>query len=128
MKALKIEEELDTPKIHLNPETNIYLMSGKSLPENAIDFYSPIIKWLEQFCEEVQDTEQTYIFDIRLDYFNSASSRQIVKCLQIITNSKIRDRVQIVWRYDEGDFSSLHDGQLFSKIVGVDFEFVEEQD
>ena len=42
----------DKPDINLDPQQNMFEISGKSLPENAKLFYDPVIEWFEIYAKE----------------------------------------------------------------------------
>jgi len=48
MNPLIIEGSTETPEIILDKKTNTFVFKGKSLPENPIYFYKPVIKWLRK--------------------------------------------------------------------------------
>jgi hypothetical protein len=48
-KKLAIKNTLKSPSIDFNPETGVFEMSGVSLIENTLDFYKPVLKWLEEY-------------------------------------------------------------------------------
>ncbi len=123
MEALHIEASEDTPKIYFEPEVEIYLLEGKSLPENAIDFYQPVFDWAQSFFES-PGVPESVIINFKLDYFNTASSKQIAKLLRIIENSTSSDNVTIKWHYDEEDTDMLKAGNRYNKLMNIHFEFV----
>jgi hypothetical protein len=45
---LDISQTQETPLVCFNSEENIFLISGRSLPEDAATFFLPIITWLER--------------------------------------------------------------------------------
>ena len=51
MKELKIHSTPKTPKIDFNPTSGVFLVSGVSVPENSIEFYGEIIKWLKEYVK-----------------------------------------------------------------------------
>ena len=51
MEKLFIEETEDTPEIILDPEQNIFKISKISVPENALDFYKPVLDWIKNYAE-----------------------------------------------------------------------------
>ena len=48
MEALIIKEDEGTPKIILDKDKNIFEISGNSLPEDIIAFYSPVFSWIKK--------------------------------------------------------------------------------
>ncbi|OQY01724.1 MAG: hypothetical protein B6I20_07560 [Bacteroidetes bacterium 4572_117] len=124
MKSLHIEADDDTPKVYLDPDAGIFLLEGKSLPENAFDFYEPILKWVEAFFNSENTTQKTAV-NFNLDYFNTASSKQIAKLLKIIENSPASETVTVKWHYDEEDTDMLKAGKRYGKLIKIHFEFIE---
>jgi len=123
MKALHIEASEDTPKIYFEPDVEIYLLEGKSLPENAIDFYQPVFDWAQDFFQS-DSVPSNIVINFKLDYFNTASSKQIAKLLRIIELSPSSSNVTIKWFYDEEDTDMLKAGNRYNKLMDVQFEFV----
>ena len=80
MQAIKIQGSDDTPKVILdaNPDNPVFEISGRSLPEDVVAFFDPILEWLDEYAEN--PLEKT-IFDFRLEYFNTASSKMILDVL-----------------------------------------------
>lgn len=127
MEALHIESGEDTPKIYFEPEVDIYLLEGKSLPENAIDFYQPVFDWATTFFNS-EEVPASLEINFKLDYFNTASSKQIAKLLRIIEGSPSSENVTIKWFYDEEDADMLKAGNRYNKLMNVNFEFVVNED
>lgn len=127
MEALHIESAEDTPKIYFEPEVDIYLIEGKSLPENAVDFYQPVFDWAETFFNSADVPAEITIY-FKLDYFNTASSKQIAKFFRIIENSAASENVTIKWFYDEEDTDMLKAGNRYNKLMNIRFEFQVNED
>ncbi len=123
MEALHIEASEDTPKIYFEPDVEIYLLEGKSLPENAIDFYQPVFDWAQVFFH-AKDVPSTIVINFKLDYFNTASSKQIAKLLRILETSPSNENVTIKWYYDEEDTDMLKAGNRYNKLMNIQFEFI----
>jgi len=64
MESLIIQKSEDTPQIEFDLVTGIFSITGRSLPENAIEFYKPILDWTESVLSE--STGKTYVFQIKL--------------------------------------------------------------
>jgi hypothetical protein len=124
MKPLKIEATKFTPKVHLHPEENIFLISGFSLPENVTEFYEPVISWLNQFAEQVKPKEEALNFSFKLIYYNSGSFKMLINILQIIASLQKRGvKVDAFWFYDEDDYQLKDIGEELSDLVGLPFIF-----
>ena len=122
MKALLIQATADTPKVHLDKDNNVFEISGLSLPEDAIEFYKPVMAWLEEYSAAPNPETD---FNLKLEYFNTASSKQIIQLLLFLEKLNTNTKVKILWHYKDID-EDMHDlGEEYSEIIKVDFELVE---
>ena len=53
MKSLILEPTEFTPDLHFDPEQNVLNIAGFSRPENVIGFYKPVVKWVQDYIEDV---------------------------------------------------------------------------
>jgi len=113
----------DLPKVILDKEANIFEISGKSFPENAIEFYSPIIKWIKEY---VENPNQETIFKIDLDYFSSSSSKKIFEILlelELLTETK--KNITVKWFFEESNDVVFKRSKDIQEVVNVPIEFIE---
>lgn len=78
-----------TPLVCLDYENTVMKISGISVPENAAEFYKPVLDWLEVYSKTPKEKA---VFSIFLDYFNTASSKvflEVMKRFKKIANHKI---------------------------------------
>lgn len=122
MESLIIQSTTDTPEVIFNPVSNIFIISGKSLPENSSEFYKPIIEWLTAYTD-APGKENTFKFD--LEYLNTGSSKQLSKIFLILEYISKTARTKIVWQYAQGDENMRLAGERFNKSVKCDFELQE---
>lgn len=122
MESLIIEATEDTPLVYFSPEESKFLIEKSSLPENAVEYYSPIIDWLKQYS---QSPNPITVFDFSLDYLNTASSKQIFEVIMMINKIAGASDVTLRWHYDSIDEDMLGLGKRFSHLVKVKFEFIE---
>ena len=122
IETLFIEASEDTPKVNLNPELQLFEISARSLPENAIGFYEPVLQWLNTFSEEPLATT---VFDFKLEYFNTSSAKQLAKILLILENIAKKNNVLINWHYKKEDADMLASGTRFSKLIDLKFNLIE---
>ena len=123
MKRIHIEEVGYTPGVILDAKKNILEMTGKACPEDAIGFYEPIIEWLDQYS--INPNNET-VFEFKLSYYNTASSKAILKIMQQM--EKLREKgvdVKIKWYYYEDDEELLIAGEDYSEIIKLPFELIE---
>ena len=122
METIKIQGTEDTPKVILDKEKETMEISGRSLPEDVASFYDPILNWLDEYASA---PNKKTIFNFKLVYFNTASSKMLLDILMsledIATNGS---DVQINWYYPEDDEDMEEAGEEYSDIVDVPFEQV----
>ena len=123
---LRLSKADKTPMLDFDGETGVFVMAGVSNPENANDFYIPVIQWLDDF---VLTKPQKLIVEVRLDYFSTSSSKMILQVLKKFeTLKKNGCNVLIKWIFFEEDEDLREAGQQYSEIVDVPFEFVAYKD
>jgi len=122
METIKIQGTEDTPKIILDAGNDILEISGRSLPEDVSSFYEPVLNWLSEYAE---NPSKKTIFNFKLTYFNTASSKLLLDILMKLEemNEKGQD-VLIRWHYPEDDEDMAEAGEEYADIVDVPFEQV----
>ncbi len=120
MEALRIEQTDDSPQVILDPENNLFEISGKSLPEDVIDFYEPLLDWLNLYRKEPNPKTA---FDIKLIYFNTASSKLIMDILLIFEELIEEGRdIVIRWHSHQSDEDMQEAGKEYEEMIDVPFE------
>ena len=71
MENLIINATDETPQVTLDSSMGLLEFSGKSLPEDVTSFYSPVLKWIDNYAA-LSKPKTEVIF--KLSYFNTASS------------------------------------------------------
>ena len=122
MGPLLFENTDDTPKIHFDPSTGLFEMSGRSLPEEVIKFYSPVIDWITAYAET--PNEKTVV-KLKLVYFNSASQRSLLEVLNAFEKVKDKGKELVIeWYYMEEDDDMREAGEEYEDLLDVPFEFL----
>ena len=71
MKELIINETQNTPGVNFNPFDGILEIEGKSIPEKPDEFYNPLLDWINQYFEDIEDNHY-----IRFDINNPSSENK----------------------------------------------------
>ncbi len=120
MKKVEIKGTDDTPNIILDAGSSILEFSGRSLPEDVVTFYEPLIKWVEQYAKSPNKKTEV-IF--RLDYFNTASSKILLDILLIFEDiHKNGNEVMVHWYFEKDDEDMGEAGEEYSEIVDIPFK------
>jgi len=122
MEAKRLTGTDDSPEVILDKKTNEFKFLGKSLPEDVKQFYTPIHDWIDQY---VTDPNDETVIEFNMEYFNSASSKQILDILEkfavLAENGK---KVTVKWHYMEDDEDMEDAGESYADIVDIPFELI----
>jgi hypothetical protein len=123
MKSLIINETDDSaPKIILDKDASKFQISGVSLPEDVIGFYTPVVKWIEKY---ITDPNPQTEFEVKLTYFNTSSSKAILDILTLFDKlTDTNDFVSVTWYYPEMDDDLLATGHEFKNMLKMPFTFI----
>lgn len=122
MDSLFISSTQDTPSIVFNKERNTFMICERSYPEDAFDFYKPILRWVDDY---IKKPNENTVFEFKLEYFNTTSGKQLFKIMLMLEELSKTKTVVIHWHYKKGDKEMFVHGEIFSKIITVSFKFIE---
>lgn len=123
MESFIIQRTEDTPSIDFNINAGVFAIAGRSLPENAIEFYKPLFNWVESTLSSTEG--KTVSVNIKLEYFNTASSKQIAKLFLLLEEFITKHTIVINWFYERDDNDMLISGSQYAKFLNLKFEFTE---
>ena len=126
METIIREETLKTPFIKFDSDKGVIEIKGRSIPENSIEFYKPLIDWLDKYAH--QPTGKTNV-NIKLEYFNTSSSKcilDIFRKLELL--HKKGNEVEINWYYEEDDEDMFEAGEDYQSILNIPFKMIEMED
>lgn len=119
MRPLLIEESGSSPRIELDQEKGIFQITGKSFPEDVKTFYIPVIEWIQEY---VKAPNSGTVFEVALEYFNTASSKMLLVVLsQLKEIQKNGKTVKVIWSYPENDLEIEDAGIEFSEVINIPF-------
>ena len=115
MDTITLEESSTPPYILMDSDKGIIEIKGRSIPENSVEFYKPLISWLNDYSlEEMKPTKVKF----QLEYFNTSSSKCI---LDIFKRLEAMYRkgwdISISWCYDEDDEDMYESGEDYQSIL-----------
>lgn len=115
-----IERTRKTPEIKFDASTGRLIIAGRSIPENSIEFYRPVIDWVDGVVA-ASGADPLRVF-VQLEYFNTSSSKSL---LDLFKRFEKLSAVEIHWHYDSDDEDMLEAGEDYDHIVEVPFRFIE---
>lgn len=110
------------PSVNFNSGNGICEISGESFLEDTVEFYKPLISWLEQYT---QDVKKPLAFIVKLTYFNTSTSRCILDMLNVLKDYEDGGgEVVINWHYDENDIDMEEDIEDYMIDTGLDINLI----
>ncbi len=123
MERLYIKRTQNTPEVDLDPDTGMFRLEGRTIPENPGDFYDPILEWLLEYFE---NPVAMTCFSINLDYVNSGSSKYILGLFRVF-KKKYQEgtKVEVNWYYEEDDEAIEGLGEHYQSLLPFPFNLKE---
>jgi hypothetical protein len=120
----KIEPTKRIPRIILE-KGKIFIM-GRSIPDNAGDFYRPVLDWVSKYTEN--NSEKTKI-EFGFEYINTSSTKWIFTILRELSEMKdMISNLRVTWYYEIGDEDMCELGLFLRSLVDCPFILVEVAD
>lgn len=122
MEALDIKATNDTPRVILDPQNDIFEISGRSLPEDVVIFYQPILEWLEEYQSHPNKNTE---FVFKYIYFNTATSKLIQDILLMLESfHEAGNKIKVLWYYERDDEDMYDQGLEFKENVDIPFDII----
>jgi len=122
MNNLSVNSTKTTPQISFNAESGVLEVSGQSYPESAVEFYQPIMDWLNQFFSN--STKQVEL-NFKLNYFNTSSSKCILNILRLFEKAHAEGKpVKVNWYHHEADEQMQETGEEFAEHLTMPFKVI----
>ena len=122
MDKLFVSGNAKFPTLDFNPKDGKFEIWGRSLPENTIEFYNPVLEWLDKYKSYAKGKT---LVNVSLEYFNTSSSKLILDIFRKF--KEINDSgkpVEVNWFYEEDDPDLEDQGLIFKEIAGVPINLV----
>ena len=122
MESIFLKQTRINPEIYLDREKEIFKISGASIPENASEYFRPILDWIDEYSKNPLDKTE-FIFN--LNYFNTSTSKKLIDILmKLKTIYDSGKEVLIKWYHEEKDEDMKESGVGYKEISEIPFEFV----
>ncbi len=129
MEVISIESSKHKPGVVLDPHNDQVLFSGFSLPEDAMDFFLPLINWFYEYsthCEEKIKENKILQLTFKLSYYNSASYRAFLEIFHILKKMKEKGmNIHLDWHYEKNDSSMFDGGKELAEMAELPVTLIE---
>lgn len=123
MDNINIEGTAKTPQVEFDGGNGKLLIKGRSIPENSIEFYKPLIDWIDAYAGSVDGNTEV---NIQLEYFNTSSSKCILDVFKRLEQIKNAGKgVTVKWHYEVDDEDMLEAGEDYQAIIDLPFQMIE---
>lgn len=113
----------DLPSITLDKSDATFEIAGASFPEDARDFYAPVIEWIDKFKA---DPLEKISLNFKLTYYNTSSSKIIHSIFEKFEDICDKGcKVNILWYYEEDDEDMYEAGLGFKDRIEIPFQLIE---
>jgi hypothetical protein len=113
----------NTPEVILDPNGTIKF-TGRLIPENADDFFNPIVEWIDEYF---RNPAEVTCVEICLEYINSVGTKSLLNLIYEITHvhlQKDKKKFIINWYYKDEDEDMLEKGTFFSSDLNIPFNYI----
>lgn len=122
MDPIKIEGTPKTPTVYFDADSGVLEIKGRSIPENAVEFYKPLVDWIGSYGDNAKDKTEV---NIQLEYFNTSSSKCILDVFKKLESINNKSSILINWHYEEDDEDMLEAGEDYQAIINIPFKMIE---
>ena len=119
MKDILLEGTAKTPEVKFSIDPISMSLSRRSIPENSIEFYKPLLDWVDQ---SIQSHDEVVCISVKLEYFNTSSSKCVMDLFKRI--EKAAPLASVDWYYEEEDEDMLEAGEDYDAIIDIPFRLI----
>lgn len=124
MNKVEIEATKSTPEVILDPESNTLTIKGQSYPENSYKFYEPIIEWIEQYSNDLEETTTVKI-EFDLPYINTSSSKCLMMVLDKLDEAYLSNKkLDLQWYCDLQNESEVECIEEFVEDLSIPYQIL----
>jgi hypothetical protein len=128
MESIAIPAQKETPyfpSVIFNYEKGTCEIAGESYMEDCYKFYTPLVEWLTEYCS----SHDHITFNFKLYYFNTQSSRMILKIIEVLMKFKDSGGKYVInWYYMHSDPDMIEEVEDFQRDSGLDINLIEIDD
>ena len=122
MTDLIILSSNNTPSVEFSLNSKIQKVSGISTPIDSFEFYRPLIQWISDHQENIQNDA---VFRFELNYFNSSSMKALLWLIQAIASGIGQGKSWTIdWVVTEDDEFMEEAGESFQSLIDVPLNIV----
>ena len=126
MNSIHLNKTDDTPEVIFDADKQLFSIKGKSLPENAMEFYKPLYDWIVEYSKTNLNNGITLHID--LEYLNSSSIKLVFlifsKIDEYYSLTSNKSSTNINWFYKKDDELTKIKGEEFKDLLKTPFNLI----
>ena len=120
MEQWEIEASDHTPFVQFDGLLSVLTITGRSYPEDGLDFYEPIMKRMEARSTMTNPIKTLHV---KLEYYNSSSIKAISVLISHLKKAKSSGHtIKMIWEYEEDDEGIKDDIDMMKEAHNVEIE------
>lgn len=125
MRDFLIAEKYDTPQVSFDAATKTFEISGESFSDHVMDFYLPIIQWLDQYTQQY---EGALTANFKLMYYNTSTSQRLMELMKLLDqyHQSGRGQVHINWYTLPDEYRMIEAGEDYREMLRTPFDIIEQ--
>ncbi len=121
-----VQDEFDKPYVNFQSSSGKCVLSGESFPEDSTELYDRLMKWIDQYVEEIAGPLE---FEFKLTYFNTSSSKRILHLMMKLNDyAKQGGKVEASWTYHPEDIDLEEDIEDLKLISKLDLAMIQDEE
>jgi len=125
MDILKIDKRIDSPMVLADGQSGYFEVNGKSLPEDAVEFYKPLENYVQEY---VKSPQQKTTINLKLEYLNTSSSKKLLDIIGYFEALPSQGyEVELNWYHRDEDQDMIDEGVEFAHMTSLKVNFIVEQ-
>jgi hypothetical protein len=115
MEKIFIEGTNKAPLVNFDHEKGLIELKGRSLLEDATNFYLPLTDWLNEY---IDNPREKTVVNFEFEYFNTSCSKWLITLTkQLKTLYEKNQNLVINWYYEDDDV--LEYGEVIRDLVDM---------
>ncbi|WP_168120435.1 DUF1987 domain-containing protein [Paenibacillus sp. HB172176] len=124
MKLLYVEGTKSTPEVRFDPQAGTLAITGQSYPENAFQFYEPVMNWMDEYLDQMK-RDTVVSIELQLPYINTSSTKCFMILLEKLENAYAAGKaVEVRWYCDAENEAEQECAEEFKEDLQLPFSIL----
>ncbi|KIL39199.1 hypothetical protein SD70_21750 [Gordoniibacillus kamchatkensis] len=124
MEPISLQSSRTTPEVRFDPERATLKIRGESYPENAFEFYEPLLRWADEYLAQLS-ADSFVRTELELPYINTSSTKCFMLLLEKLEAAYQNGKtIEVYWYYDEDNESELECAEELKEDLTLPFHII----